>query len=300
MELSERSEASVSAHGRAAERYYDEETHALYLNGWNRDHIHFGLFEPGERPEPGESLLESEGLARAVLRMVEEVTAPADIEPGHHVVDAGCGVGGTAIHLAKTAGCTVTGVNINRMQLGIATEKAAEAGLEERVSFAFADCSKHLPFADNSVDIVVSIESACHYSDRGAFLHEVARILKPSGRIALMDWMARDGLTAAEYGKYIEPLCKPFALVSLETQTSYTEKLREAGLEVEQFEGFDGRDADNLRIIEYGSSLLAALKITGMQSAGIDRLHGQLQPLFEAWHSGNFENRRFLARKPAA
>ncbi len=38
---------------RAVERHYTSMTEKFYLNGWNRDHIHLGLFEPGELPEPG-------------------------------------------------------------------------------------------------------------------------------------------------------------------------------------------------------------------------------------------------------
>ena len=296
--LSTQQEAPVSDHERAAERYYDVATPGIYLKGWNRDHIHFGLFEPGECPEPGEVLADSEGLARAVERMVEVIVAPAGIEAGHHVVDAGCGVGGTAIHLAKTRGCRVTGVNLNRMQLGLAAGKAADAGLEGRIGFAYTDCSQSLPFPDDSIDIVVNIESACHYSDRGRFLREVHRILKPSGRIAAMDWMARDGLTADEYEKYIVPLNAPFAVHGLESQSTYSGKLSEAGLDILEFEGFGGKDADNLRLVENAHNLLATLRFSGIETPGIRGLSDQMSTLYQAWNSGCFELRRYCAQKP--
>ena len=296
--MSKHHESSASVHKSAAERYYDENTPGIYLNGWNRDHIHFGLFEPGECPRPGESLADSPGLARAVERMVEVIVAPAGIAERHHVVDAGCGVGGTAIHLARTRGCKVTGVNLNRMQLDVAREKARDAGLNDRVGFEHADCSMSLPFADDSIDVVVNIESACHYTDRERFLHEVRRILKPEGMIVAMDWMARDGLAAGEYEKYIEPLCKPFAVHSLESPSTYTESLREAGLELLQFEGFDGKDADNLRIVEYSYNFLATMRFSGIETPGIQRLIDQFGTLYKAWSSGRFELRRFCAQRP--
>ena len=281
-----------------AERYYDQNTAGIYLRGWNRDHIHFGLFEPGECPEPGESLAESAGLARAVERMVEAIVAPAGIEEGHHVVDAGCGVGGTAIHLARTRGCRVTGVNINRMQLELAGRKVSDADLDGRIDLEYADCSRSLPFGDATVDVVVNIESACHYSDRAQFLYEVSRILKPSGRIVAMDWMARDGLTADEYDNFIVPLCKPFAVYDLDSPSTYSEKLREAGLEVVQFEDFDGKDADNLRIVENAYNLLATIRFSGIETPGTGMLIDQFGTLYEAWNSGSFELRRYCARKP--
>ena len=296
--MDERDKASASDHETSVERYYDDATPGFYLKGWNRDHIHFGLFEPGECPRPGESLADSEGLARAVVRMVDVIVAPARIQPGHHVVDAGCGVGGTAIHLARATECMVTGVNLNRIQLEIAAKKVADADMEDRIFLEHADCSRGLPFADDSIDVVVNIESACHYSDRERFLLEVSRILKPSGRIVAMDWMARDGLTAEEYERYIVPLFKPFAVHGLECQSSYTDKLRQAGLEIEEFEGFDGKDGDNLRIIEYAYNLVATLQLSGIKTPGIRVLIDQFKSLYEAWRNGSFELKRYCARKP--
>ena len=291
-------ERPIARQESAVERYYDENTPGIYLNGWNADHIHFGLFEPGECPQPGESLAASSGLARAVERMVEVIVAAAGIERHHHVVDAGCGVGGTAIYLAKSIGCAVTGVNINRMQLDIAAKKVAQAGLGDRISFEFADCDQRLPFDDNSVDVVVNIESACHYSDRKQFLREVSRVLKPAGKIVAMDWMACDGLTTSQYEKYIVPLCEPFAVQGLESQSTYSEKLQEAGLEVLEFKGFDGKDADNLRLVEHSYGLLATLQFSGVETPGIRRLTDQFRTLSEAWRNECFELRRYCAQKP--
>lgn len=295
----QRSKESFAEHGKKVVDYYNQETRGLYLNGWSRDHFHFGLFEPGECPSPNEWYKDSENHARALVRMIEAIVDPAEIERRHHVVDAGCGVGGAAIHLARTRGCKVTGVNIVDMQLEIAAGKAAQAGLEGLVSFEHADCSRHLPFPDNSVDVVVNIESACHYVDRANFLREVHRILKPSGKIVTMDWMARDGLTDAEYEKYIEPICKPYAMRSLESPASYRELLAEAGLEVLEFEGFHGKDAANRQIVENGCNLIAGLIIGGMRTPELHRLYGQIQPLQEAWSGGYFELKRYCARKVA-
>lgn len=301
--LSENPEQSVPDRDSASEKardYYDENTPGIYLSGWNRDHIHFGLFEPGECPAAGEVLADSEGLARAVERMVKVIIEPGEIQAHHHVVDAGCGVGGTAIYLARTRRCRVTGVNLNRMQLEIATEKARDAKLADRVRFDYADCSKRLPFAEASIDVVVNIESACHYGDRARFIHEVARILKPGGKIVAMDWTARDGLSREEYDRYILPLCEPFAVHGLESPTTYREKLEGAGLQVLEFAGFDGKDADNLQLVKNAYNLLTNLRLSGIDTPGIHRLTDQFQTLCDAWTNGSFELNRYCARKPEA
>ena len=302
--MNARHNSSSTDHDRSARRHYNELTHRLYMEGWNSDHIHFGLFEAGECPElggPWEDLPASEGLARAVERMVDVVVEPAGIRENDRVVDAGCGVGGTALRLAKLHGCSVTGVNISEVQLEIAGEKARAAGLDDRVRFAWADCSQSLPFADGSVDAVVNIESACHYSDRGRFLREVRRILKPGGRIAAMDWLARDGLSPDLYGKYIQPICDEWSILSLESRSSYTELLRESGLAVVESEGFDGRDMDNMRIVGDRYRWLFMLWFGGLKGTDHPNFRQQMrlfQTLSVAWRDGHFELGRYCAEKP--
>ena len=283
---------NLSDHERAVAQYYDDATPGFYIRGWNPDHIHFGLFEPGE------ILSESAGLARAVERMIDVIVAPAGIRAEHRVVDAGCGTGGTAIHLARRHGCTVNGVNISREQLKLAEKKARDAGLDDRISFAYADCSQHLPFADDSADVVVNIESACYYSDRSRFLQEVRRILKPGGRIAAMDWMARDGLQPGQREKYIEPLCVAWTIHSLESRSTYAEQLRDAGLTVVEIDSFGGKDADNIDILEYSYQQLTMFGVGGMNTDFHRTLMEQFRTLSMAWRDGYFELGRYYAEKP--
>ena len=284
-------------HMRSVERHYTSMTEKFYLNGWNRDHIHLGLFEPGELPEPGKKPRDSAGLARAVERMIDVVVKPAVIEEGHHVVDAGCGVGGTAIRLASAHGCRVTGVNLNRLQLEIAKKKVVDAGVAGRVKLKYADCCQSLPFADNTIDVVVNIESACHYSDRERFLGEVQRILKPGGKIVAMDWMARDHLSTEQYDQFIRPVCESWAMVSLECQATYTSKLQAAGLEIMGFEGFGGKEMDNLKIIENDYRNLTLMYFSGFRTPPFLNLMESIGRLYAAWRGGYFEIRRYCAKK---
>ncbi len=288
---------ALSEHSRLVELHYDELT-AGYAASWNPDHIHLGLFEPEDVPEDLNRLAESAGLQRAVERMVDVIAAPAGIGADHHVVDAGCGVGGTAIYLANKHGCAVTGVNVNRKQLEIANRKAADAGVEDRVRFGYADCSEHLPFDDGSIDAVVNIESACHYGDRGTFLREVFRILSPGGRIAAMDWMARDDLSGEEYEQHILPLCEPWMVSPLERQSTYTRLLAGAGFELVEFEGFGGKDAENIRLIGHRHRQLSLYWLSGVNTPELGRLIQRMRLLHEVWSKGFFELRRYCAKKP--
>ncbi len=270
-------------------RHYDT-LHEWY-QGWHREHFHFGLFEPENFPT------DSAGFLQALERMIDVAVAPAGIEAHHHVVDAGCGVGGTAIYLAKTRGCRVTGVNLNRMQLEVAGQKAVEQGVADRVRFEYANCSERLPFADDSIDVVTNFESACHYRDRGQFLREVKRILKPGGKIASTDPFVNDDLTADQYEKYILPMHEPWALPGsgLESQASHTDLLRAAGLHVVEFEGFNGWDSGNLRILDdYRHRAKWISLFGGCSPIALQRI----ESVCTAWRGGYFRLKRYCAMKP--
>ncbi len=294
--MNDSGEASVAAHERSVQEYYDVMTKGFHLQ-WNPDHIHMGVFEPGECPRHNEHMKDSTGLNRALERMIELVVAPAAIAERHQVVDAGCGVGGTAIHLARTRGCRVTGVNLSRLHLELADRKVADAGLEGRVDFKYADCSQQLPFADASVDVLVNIESARHYSNRERFLREVRRILRPGGKIVASDWMARAGLQPEQYQRFIRPLSPAWALCDLESQSTYTRLLHTNGLEVLEFDGFAGGELDNLQIIMNTYQSLRLLRHSGMRAPTLLSLIARIEKLCNAWRNGYFDIRRYCAVK---
>lgn len=289
-------EIPLSEHERSVIDHYDKMTRVFYLQ-WSSEHFHFGVFKPGERPRHNEIPKESDGLARALDRMVETIVAPAAIEERHHVVDAGCGVGGTAFQLGRTRGCKVTGVNLCKTQLEIAGSKAVNAGLGDRVEFRYANCSRSLPFADGSVDVVVNIESARYYSDRRRFLREVYRILKPGGRIVASDWMANDLIPASQYKRYIVPLCEDWAMYSLESQSSYTRLLQETGLEVTEFEGFNGMEIDNLHLFTNTYQSLKMLQNEGIKTPAMAKMMNQLERLCVAWRHTYLVVKRYCAVK---
>lgn len=293
------SPARVSEHVQGVQAYFDL-TPDFYLKSWHPEHLHFGVFKPGECPAEGESLVKSPGFRKALERTIDLTAAPVGIEAGQHVVDAGCGVGGTAIHLAKTLGCTVTGVNVTESQLELAREKVTTEGLDGRVDFKWADCAVRLPFDDASVDAVVNIECACHFSDRSRFLREAHRILKPGGRIGATDWMVSDDLSAGQYEEHIEPVCKNWMVHSLDSQATYTRRLREAGLEVVEFEGFDGKDADNIELLDRNLRFSFFMLLSGdsQRMPFIRETITALTVLGAAWKKGHFILKRYCAKKP--
>jgi SAM-dependent methyltransferase len=105
---------------------------------------------------------------------------------GASVLDAGCGVGYGTAHLARVAE-RVVGVDVSDDAVSYA--RAHYAG--PNVEFLAADVLE-LPFADDSFGVVCSFEIVEHVSDAERFVAELARVLKPGGRLVLSTPRADD------------------------------------------------------------------------------------------------------------
>ncbi len=104
------------------------------------------------------------------------------IQTEDYVLDAGCGSGLTACHLAKTRGCKIIAVDINPQMIEKACLRAKKEGVSHLVEFRVADVNT-LPFADNHFDLVIA-ESITVFLDKVKVYREFYRVLKPEGRVA--------------------------------------------------------------------------------------------------------------------
>jgi tocopherol O-methyltransferase len=120
----------------------------------------------------------------SLLKMNEVLMLAAQIKPTDLVLDAGCGVGGSSIYLAKTLGCTCVGITLSPTQIPYANQYAQQAGVQNLVSF-YQMHYQHTTFAPESFDVVWGNESICYADDKSAFVQEAYRLLKPGGRLIL-------------------------------------------------------------------------------------------------------------------
>lgn len=79
---------------------------------------------------------------------------------------------------------TVVGVDVSPAMLDIARRRAAESTMDIELGVADAEA---LPFADNSFDTVLSTISLCAIPDHRAAIVEMSRVLRPGGRLLLLD-----------------------------------------------------------------------------------------------------------------
>lgn len=111
----------------------------------------------------------------------------AALQPGERVLDVGCGPGTLALLAKERAGDgEVHGIDPSSQMIELAAERAEQAGLD--VSFQTA-VIEDLPFPDASLDLVFSTYMLHHLPDevKQAGLREVARVLKPGGRMLAID-----------------------------------------------------------------------------------------------------------------
>ena len=116
------------------------------------------------------------------------IAAKLLLRPGQRVLDIGCGWGGLALALARTAAVSVDGVTLSREQLDHATRRAEAEGLAERVRFALADYRR----LAGRYDRIVSVGMFEHVgrADYATFFRQVRSLLAPGG-VALLHSIGR-------------------------------------------------------------------------------------------------------------
>lgn len=111
----------------------------------------------------------------------EQLYGMARFEAGQGVLDAGCGVGTTAIEIASRFGCHVTAIDIAPTMVEQARANVRAAGLEDRVLVEQADVLD-LPLPDDAFDRVV-VEAVVMFVDREQAVRELVRVCKPGGHV---------------------------------------------------------------------------------------------------------------------
>jgi ubiquinone/menaquinone biosynthesis C-methylase UbiE len=137
------------------------------------------------------------------LQRLVELTQP---QPTWHVLDVATGAGHTALAFAPHVAHVIAS-DITPQMLAQAEALAQERGLTN-VTTQIADAA-HLPFDDASFDLVTSRIAPHHFADVQQFVNECARVLKPSGLLAVDDNIAPEDTEAAAYIDDYERLRDP-------------------------------------------------------------------------------------------
>lgn len=193
-------------------------------------YVHWGLW-----PHLWRASTTAEAYTEAMERMNERVVAGAQLADGMTVADVGCGFGGTLEHLShRFPAARLVGLNIDHRQLVNAIDSRAE--------FVCGNaCS--LPFATGSCDAVLAVECIFHFPSRFDFLQEVARVLKPGGRLSLSDFVPiRPWLQDSWIGRLLlRSVRKGYGALTGWENGTYAAMARVVGLTIEEDENVTGR-----------------------------------------------------------
>ena len=201
---------------REVQKHYDRLSR-FYRMLWG-EHLHHGYWENGESIE------------RAQIKLMERLAEKAQIARGAHVLDIGCGIGGSALWLADQYECRVTGLTISPVQARMATKKAKSKGLANRVKFLVTDANTWQPQPEN-VDVVWIMESSEHFENKKNFFARCAQALKPHGVLAVCAWLR--GEQSEKEQQLVAAIAEAMFSASLDTLRQYAAWMREANLKVE-------------------------------------------------------------------
>ena len=191
-------------------------------------------------------------------------TAVAELREGDTVLDLGSGGGIDVILSAKRVGPTGTayGLDMTDEMLALAQRNAREAGIGN--AHFLKGVIEQIPLPADSVDVVISNCVINLSVDKPAVLTEIARVLKPGGRIGISDVVAEDRLTPeerAERGSYVG--CIAGAL----SKGEYEAGLEAAGFEQLSVE-FTHRVADGIH-----GAIVKAVKTRAPEAKGLPVIH---------------------------
>lgn len=223
----------------AVARYYDR-VQWLYNLGWTAGgtrSLHYGLWWDDTR-----------SLAEAIVNGDRFVAAKLAVQASDHVLDMGCGVGGTSVFLAKTFGCRVTGITVSRVQLEQATAYAAASGVRHLVQFELMDFTA-MTFGDATFTKAFTQETSNHALDKAALVRETHRVLKPGGCYVSLDvFQNRDVRPGGEAARF-HCVLRGWPSVSLERFDRYIALAKEAGFDVVETGDVNSRTARSARAI---------------------------------------------------
>lgn len=126
-------------------------------------------------------------IGQALRAMEDHLFRSLNLEPGAEVLDAGCGVGHVATHLAKK-GLRVQGIDVVDRHISKAHHNVKASGIEDAVTVRKADYHHLDAFSTESLDGVYTMETFVHATDPAAALSEFFRVLKPGGSLALYEY----------------------------------------------------------------------------------------------------------------
>jgi SAM-dependent methyltransferase len=147
-------------------------------------------------------------------RSTDELLKRAELRREHQVLDVGCGVGTTAIQIARRFGARVTAVDIAPRMLERARANVASTGVGDLVDVREGDILA-LSFPDASFDRVIA-EAVTMFVDRPGAARELVRVCRPGGMVLTTEFLWRRQPPAEAQHAFLGELCPGMSFDTLE------------------------------------------------------------------------------------
>jgi len=155
----------------------------------------------------------------------------AGITASTTVLDVCSALGGPARHLARTIGCTVTGLDATPKMHDEAVRRTKAAGLDGKAAFVLGN-ALDIPYRAASFDVVWGQDAWCYITDKERLVRECARVVRPGGTVAFTDWLETGPMSDALWTALHAFMAFPY----METLDGYAQLAGAAGLRVVQQE----------------------------------------------------------------
>ena len=199
-------------------------------------------------------LLLGETLHPGGLALTHRLGKLLDIKRDASVLDVACGRGASSLAVARSFHCRVVGLDLGRRSIAEATRMASESKMDGSVSFLCGD-GEALPLAAESFDAALCECSMSLFPDKRRGGAEIARLLRPGGRLAVSDVTVEPGCLPEELtGTLGQMLC----LADAPSVERYRELLCGDGLSLIHQQ--DASDAI-LKLLEEVEAKLAAFRL---------------------------------------
>jgi len=201
----------------------------------------------------------------------ELVCTKLALRPGERVLDVGCGWGAFPVHAAARHGVHVTGITLSEPQAALARQRAAEAGVADRVDIRVAD---YRDLASERFDAIASIGMVEHVGEEriDEYAERLAALLGPGGRL-LNHGIARLRHTDPDAGPFSDRYVFPDALPLQLSRVLLA--LERAGFEPHHVEDFRADYAETLRhwAERLDARLVEAERLAGPERVRVWRLY---------------------------
>ena len=157
----------------------------------------------------------------------EEFIDQLELSVNNHVLDVGCGIGGTSRFVASHFGCRVTGIDLTPEFVSTGQSLCDWVGLAGQVKLTQGDATE-MPFNDESFDAAFMLHVGMNIANKNGLFAEVYRLIKPGAVFGVYDVMQ----TSDEALTYPVPWSTTSDTSALATQEQYIEALGQAGFDI--------------------------------------------------------------------